>query len=83
LLTGALVFGAWHVPAIFSDAWTGGIMVVFTTLLGLLAGDNRERTGSLTPAVMTHLAGNVGGVIAGILYMIVHVALGGALPTEP
>jgi hypothetical protein len=32
---------------------------------------------------MTHVAGNVGGVLAGAIYMIVHVAMGGQLPTGP
>jgi len=72
VLTGALAFGAWHAPAIAFDPWTGSIMVVFTTLLGWLAGASRERTGSLVPAIATHLAGNVGGVVAGVLYMLVH-----------
>jgi membrane protease YdiL (CAAX protease family) len=74
VLTVALVFGAWHAPTILSDPWTGSIMVVFTTLLGWLAGTGRERTGSLLPAVVIHLGGNVGGVVAGILWMIVHGA---------
>jgi membrane protease YdiL (CAAX protease family) len=70
VLTGALVFGAWHLPALSFDIWTGANMVVFTTLLGALAGTSRERTGSLVPAMATHIAGNVGGIVAGILYML-------------
>jgi membrane protease YdiL (CAAX protease family) len=70
VLTGALAFGAWHSPAIAIDVWTGAIMVAFTTLLGWLAGTSRERTGSLVPAIVTHLAGTVGGVAGGIVYTI-------------
>jgi membrane protease YdiL (CAAX protease family) len=71
VLTAALVFGAWHLPALSFDVWTGANMVVFTTLLGVLAGTSRERTGSLVPAMATHLAGNAGGIVAGILYYMV------------
>jgi membrane protease YdiL (CAAX protease family) len=70
VLTGALVFGAWHLPALSFDVWTGANMVVFTTLLGALAGTSRERTGSLVPAIATHVAGNLGGIVAGIIMMI-------------
>jgi membrane protease YdiL (CAAX protease family) len=73
VLTGALVFGAMHLSltAAAIDALTIVCVLVFTTLLGLLAGLARERTGSLMPAIGTHLAGNIGGIVGGIVYVIV------------
>jgi membrane protease YdiL (CAAX protease family) len=83
VLTSSLTFGAWHLPVILFDPWTGCIVVVFTTLLGYLAATARERSSGLAPAVWTHIAGNVGGILAGILYTVVHMAMGGAPPTMP
>jgi membrane protease YdiL (CAAX protease family) len=70
--TGALVFGAMHLSLILREIDTTTVLCVlsFTTILGLLAGLARERTGSLVPAIGTHLAGNIGGILGGILYAI-------------
>jgi len=70
--TGALAFGAMHLSLTRSaiDAATIACVLAFTTLLGLLAGLARERSGSLGPAIATHLAGNIGGVLGGIGYVI-------------
>lgn len=70
--TGALAFGAMHLSLTRSaiDAATIACVLAFTTLLGLLAGLARERTRSLGPAIATHLAGNVGGVLGGIAYVL-------------
>lgn len=72
VLTGALAFGAMHISLALSaiDAFTIVCVLSFTTLLGLLAGLARERTGGLIPAIGTHLAGNVGGIVGGIAYAI-------------
>lgn len=72
VLTGALAFGAMHLSLTLTtiDAWTIVCVLSFTTLLGLLAGLARERTRSLIPAIGTHLAGNVGGILGGIAYAI-------------
>jgi membrane protease YdiL (CAAX protease family) len=72
VVTGALVFGAMHLPLALTgiDAFTIACVLSFTTLLGLLAGSARERTGSLIPAIGTHLAGNAGGIVGGIAYAI-------------
>jgi membrane protease YdiL (CAAX protease family) len=80
VLTGALAFGAMHLSLLFKslDAVTVACVLAFTTLLGLLAGLSRERTGSLTSGIGTHLAGNVGGIMGGILYAI---ATGSVAPT--
>ena len=70
--TSALTFGAMHLSLTLTkiDAITIGSILAFTTLLGLLAGLARERTGGLLPAIGTHLAGNVGGILGGIAYAI-------------
>ena len=78
VLTGALAFGAMHLPAAIAlDAWTVGFLLVFTTSLGLLAGLIRERTGSLLPAIAVHLAGNAGGVIGSLIYLAIQGVRGG------
>ncbi|HEV7491821.1 MAG TPA: CPBP family glutamic-type intramembrane protease [Rhodanobacteraceae bacterium] len=68
----ALAFGSMHLSLTLAeiDAFTIVCVLSFTTLLGLLAGLARERTGSLMPAIGTHLAGNVGGIVGGIAYAI-------------
>jgi membrane protease YdiL (CAAX protease family) len=72
VVTGALAFGAMHLSLTLTtiDAFTIVCVLSFTTLLGLLAGLARERTGSLIPAIGTHLAGNFGGIVGGIAYAI-------------
>lgn len=70
VLTGALAFGAMHLPAVLRiDAWTTVIILASTTSLGLLAGIIRERTGSLLPAIWVHLAGNAGGILGGLVFL--------------
>ena len=71
--TGALTFGAMHLSLTMNaiDPLTMACILIFTTVLGALAGLARERTGSLVPAIGTHLAGNVGGILGGIAYAIV------------
>ena len=81
VLTGALAFGAMHLPMGLSiDLWTTGIVIVFTTSLGLLAGIIRERTGSLLPSIATHLAYNAGGVLGGLIYLLIRKVQGVPLP---
>jgi len=81
VLTGALAFGAMHLPAVIRiDAWTVAFVLLFTTSLGLLAGIIRERTGSLLPAIWVHLAGNAGGILGGLIYLAIRKIQGGQLP---
>lgn len=40
---------------------TVGFICVFTFALGLVAAYHRERTGSLIPAIVVHMFGNIGG----------------------
>lgn len=72
VVASALGFGAMHLTLLGKgvDAWTIGFVLVFTTTVGLLAATVRERTGSLWPAVVTHLAGNAGGFVGGILWVV-------------
>jgi len=77
VLTGALAFGAMHLKVGFTtDAWTGVAVVIFATLVGLLAGIARERTGSLLPAIAVHLAGNGGGILGSLIYLLIQRAQG-------
>ena len=81
VLTGALAFGAMHLKVGFTtDAWTGVTVVIFATSLGFLAGIVRERTGSLIPAITVHLAGNAGGVLAGLVTLIIQQVRGVPIP---
>jgi membrane protease YdiL (CAAX protease family) len=41
----------------------GPPVIVLTTLLGLVAGYYREKTGSLIPAIIIHALFNVGGML--------------------
>jgi membrane protease YdiL (CAAX protease family) len=70
--TAALFFGAMHLSLLYSgtDGWTVAILVTAATLLGLLAGRYRERSGSLLPAFVNHLSFNVGGFLGGATWMI-------------
>jgi len=81
VLTGALAFGAMHLKVGFkTDAWTGATVVVFATFLGLLAGIVRERTRSLLPAITVHLAGNAGGILGSLIYLLIRRVQGVPLP---
>ena len=82
-LVSALFFGAMHLVLFFAgaDLTTIVITVIFTFSLGLLAGHYRAKSGSLVPAVLLHMLGNVGGVVGGILVTIATMAITGHLPT--
>lgn len=81
VLTGALAFGVMHVKVGYTtDAWTGAAVVIFATLLGLLAGIARERTGSLLPAIAVHLAGNAGGILGNLIFLLIQRTRGVLLP---
>ena len=69
VITGALIFGGMHFILL-----TFGIefirvlyLVLLTTLLGLFAGYQKERTNSLVAAVTIHLFFNMGGSLYGLL----------------
>jgi membrane protease YdiL (CAAX protease family) len=60
VLFSGLYFGLMHVVAINK---LGPPVIVLTTLLGLVAGYYREKTGSLIPAIIIHALFNIGGML--------------------
>ena len=82
VLASTLVFAAMHLTLIGKgvDAWSAAIILAFTAGAGLLAALARDQTGSLLPAVWTHLSGNLGGVLGGIVFALVHRIRHGRLP---
>jgi len=81
-LISAAFFAAMHLVLLLShtDAVTVVIILLFTFSVGLLAAHQRERTGSLVPAIGVHMLANVGGVFGGIVYAIIAMLSGGAVP---
>jgi membrane protease YdiL (CAAX protease family) len=81
-LVGALFFGAMHTVLLLAgaDALTTIIIVIFTFSLGLLAGHQRAKSGSLIPAIILHTLANVGGVLGGIVYAILTILITGRPP---
>lgn len=63
VLTGALFFGLMHAALLTTGMalFPVIIIVVFASMVGLIAGYQREQTGSLIPAIIVHALGNVGG----------------------
>jgi membrane protease YdiL (CAAX protease family) len=72
VVASALLFGAMHLALIGrgADAWTTVIIVVFTTSLGWVTAECRYRSGSLVPAILTHVCFNVGGFLAAVILAI-------------
>lgn len=72
VLTSGLLFGSMHLSLLTKqvDPWTIAIVVVGTTLLGLVAAVLRRRFDSLIPAIVAHVAFNVGGMAAGIAWVV-------------
>ncbi len=81
-LVSALFFACMHLVLLLrgADLATMVIILSFTFSLGLMAGHQRARTGSLIPAIGVHMLANIGGVIGGIVYAIVTIMTGGTLP---
>lgn len=67
VLISALLFGLVHL--VQSAMGAGGYQVLSTVLfafvLGLVAGYQREKTGSLVPAILAHMFANAGGSLTG------------------
>jgi membrane protease YdiL (CAAX protease family) len=60
----ALAFGLGHLLLLGSTAVPLVITIVIsTTLLGLVAGRYREKTGSIVPAIVVHMMFNVPGIL--------------------
>jgi membrane protease YdiL (CAAX protease family) len=60
VLFSGLYFGLMHIVAIDK---MGPPVIVLTSLLGIVAGYYREKTGSLIPAIIIHALFNVGGML--------------------
>ena len=60
VLFSGLYFGLMHIVAIDR---MGPPVIVLTSLLGIVAGYYREKTGSLIPAIIIHALFNVGGML--------------------
>lgn len=81
-LISALFFSMMHLVLILSgvDFYTVAVTLLFTFTLGLIAGTQFSRTGSLLPAIGVHILANIGGVIGGIIYAVYTILTGGELP---
>ena len=58
------------------------VVVVFAFFLGLVAAYQRERTGSVLPAIAAHVSFNIGGVVGGAIYVILQIAVFGKTAVE-
>jgi membrane protease YdiL (CAAX protease family) len=69
VVTGALFFGLMHMAVLTTGVALSSVIVyvVFASVLGLVAGYYREQTGSIFPAVLVHMFGNIGGYCADLL----------------
>jgi membrane protease YdiL (CAAX protease family) len=63
VVTAAVLFGAMHLMLLTmgTDAYLVGSIVGMATVLGLVAGYYREKTGSLLPAILIHMLFNIYG----------------------
>lgn len=73
VLASGLLFGALHLSLAVrgADPWTVAILVPATTALGLVAARFREVTGSLWPALVVHIAFNLGSGLAGVVGVLI------------
>ena len=85
VITAALLFGTMHATLFRRgiDAITTVVVLLATTLLGLIAGKLRERHCGITPAIAVHFCFNAGGAIGGTLYVLTYRAITGRLPQVP
>lgn len=62
VLVGALFFGLMHLAILTTGVALLPVLcqVAFATILGLIAGYHREHTGSIIPAIIVHMFGNIG-----------------------
>jgi len=81
-LISAVFFACMHLSLLFigADYTTIIVILLFTFSVGLLAGHQRSRTGSLYPAIGIHMLANIGGVIGGVIFGIYTILTGGKLP---
>ena len=84
VLLGALFFSAMHLILLTTGTpfLTVYVIMAFMFFLGLVTGYQRERSGSILPSIVTHVSFNVGGLIGGIIYIIVQIAVVGRTAAE-
>jgi membrane protease YdiL (CAAX protease family) len=70
VLVGAFFFGLMHLGLLTLGAGLLQVMIIvaFATVLGVIAGYYREQTGSLIPAIIVHMFGNIGGYCMGLFW---------------
>jgi membrane protease YdiL (CAAX protease family) len=63
VLISGLFFGLMHLGILSTGAnfLSVAIIVIFAFILGIIAGYYREKSGSLIPAIIVHICGNMGG----------------------
>jgi len=69
VLVSALFFGLMHMGLLSLGMGIYSVLyiVLFAFIIGMIAGYYREKTGSLIPAIVVHMFGNVGGTCADYL----------------
>lgn len=84
VILSAVFFAAMHLILLTTGTsfLTTYIAVVFAFFLGLIAAYQRERTGSILPAITAHVSFNVGAVIGGAIYVILQIAVFGKTAVE-
>jgi hypothetical protein len=82
VVASGLLFGSMHLSLLLrnSDGWTVFIIVMATTLLGLVAAHLRAMSGSVWPAFVTHVSFNAGGAVAGVVLTVASLATNGTIP---
>lgn len=84
VLLSGILFGTLHLSLLMTptDTATVVILVTATTLLGVLAAWFRHLTQSLYPAIVTHIAFNIGSFVGGVLVTILLRVVTGKLPNQ-
>jgi len=85
IILSTALFGAMHLPLLFAGMEIVAVVVILlsVTALGYVCALARARTGSLRPAIAAHVLFNVGGVVAGVIYAVVHLIATGRPPSPP
>jgi len=84
VIISAVFFAVMHIILLATGTsfLTTYIIVAFAFFLGLVAAYQRERTGSILPAIAAHVSFNIGGVIGGAIYVIIQIAVFGRTAVE-
>ena len=84
VIMSAVFFAVMHIILLATGTsfLTTYIVVVFAFFLGLVAAYQRERTGSILPAIAAHVSFNVGGAVGGAIYVILQIAVFGKTAVE-